>query len=234
MNKVLFFNETEDITTAIISDLTGLGYKVIPARITPLIPFITETADIILLASLHGTANIEEAIRIIDSNTHLARLPIVAIVGEDDLKSLKMIDRIDEVVIYPCSPTEISLRLLLALRKDYQIEADREDEVVRIAGLVIDPVAYEVIVDGFPASLTYKEFELLKYLAKNRGKVCARRTLIEKVWRKHSYEDDMRTVDVHIRRIRAKLGNYSYLITTVKNVGYRFNASVSSVRSVNN
>ncbi|HZD59741.1 MAG TPA: response regulator transcription factor, partial [Anaerolineae bacterium] len=139
----------------------------------------------------------------------------------------KPVTQIDEVIIYPCNPTEMSLRLQLASRKRREVPVE---DIITIDGLVINPISYEVIVDGSPVSLTYKEFELLKFLANHTGRVYARQTLVKKIW-KHDYDSGMRTVDVHIRRLRAKLGKYSHLITTVRNVGYRFSEPAPSMRT---
>ena len=87
----------------------------------------------------------------------------------------------------------------------------------------IDEDAYHVTISGEPLDLTYTEFELLRYLVQHQGKVLTREVLLSKVWG-YDYFGGTRTVDVHIRRLRAKLGQFDHFIGTVRNVGYRFAA----------
>ena len=87
----------------------------------------------------------------------------------------------------------------------------------------IDEDAYHVTISGEPLDLTYTEFELLRYLVQHQGKVLTREVLLSKVWG-YDYFGGTRTVDVHIRRLRAKLGQFDHFIGTVRNVGYRFTA----------
>lgn len=112
-------------------------------------------------------------------------------------------------------PAEISLRLTLLLHIN-------EQSGLLISGPVrIDETAYSAFLAGEPLDLTYTEFELLRYLAQNEGRVLTREILLSQVWG-YDYYGGTRTVDVHIRRLRAKLGQHDYIISTVRNVGYRF------------
>jgi DNA-binding response OmpR family regulator len=88
--------------------------------------------------------------------------------------------------------------------------------------VIIDEASYSAKVNGRPLDLTYKEFELLRFLAQHPGRVFTREQLLSEVWG-YDYFGGTRTVDVHIRRLRAKLGDLEALIGTVRNVGYRFN-----------
>ncbi|NIS71872.1 MAG: DNA-binding response regulator, partial [Proteobacteria bacterium] len=85
-----------------------------------------------------------------------------------------------------------------------------------------DLAAYEVLVRGVPVALTYREYELLKFLATHPNRVFNRNTLLQKVWRYEAFVGT-RTVDIHIRRLRSKLGDVGSGIQTVRNVGYKFN-----------
>ena len=88
--------------------------------------------------------------------------------------------------------------------------------------VVVDDATYTARISGRPLDLTYKEFELLKYLAQHPGRVFSRQQLLQEVWG-YDYFGGTRTVDVHVRRLRAKLGpEHEHLIGTVRNVGYRF------------
>ncbi|QYF75479.1 winged helix-turn-helix domain-containing protein [Cryobacterium sp. PAMC25264] len=100
--------------------------------------------------------------------------------------------------------------------------AQRALPTIRAAGVVIDEASYSAKVHGKPLDLTYKEFELLRFLAAHPSRVFTREQLLSEVWG-YDYFGGTRTVDVHVRRLRAKLGDQESLIGTVRNVGYRFN-----------
>jgi DNA-binding response OmpR family regulator len=93
---------------------------------------------------------------------------------------------------------------------------------IQTSGVVIDEASYSAKVQGRPLDLTFKEFELLRFLATHPSRVFTREQLLSEVWG-YDYFGGTRTVDVHVRRLRAKLGDLESLIGTVRNVGYRFN-----------
>jgi DNA-binding response OmpR family regulator len=117
-------------------------------------------------------------------------------------------------------PAEIDARIRLALTKNNAKESEGK---IQVAGVVIDDAAYSAKVNGKAMDLTFKEFELLKFLAQHPGRVFTRDQLLSEVWG-YDYFGGTRTVDVHIRRLRSKLGDLDSLIGTVRHVGYRFNA----------
>jgi DNA-binding response OmpR family regulator len=119
-------------------------------------------------------------------------------------------------------PAEVEARVRLALgRAQAAAAADRAEEI-RSGDLSIDEATYQARVGGQPLDLTFKEFELLKYLAQHPGRVFSRAQLLQEVWG-YDYFGGTRTVDVHVRRLRAKLGpEREALIGTVRNVGYKF------------
>ena len=98
----------------------------------------------------------------------------------------------------------------------------KDSELIKCDGLVIDLAKCEVTVDGRVVGLTFKEYELLRFLASNRGRVYTREALLDKIWGYDYYGGD-RTVDVHIRRLRSKIEDSKHtFIETVRNIGYRF------------
>ncbi|MCA0323059.1 MAG: response regulator transcription factor [Actinobacteria bacterium] len=128
-----------------------------------------------------------------------------------------------DVLLPQASPAEIDMRLRLAVgtRVSSASDADAPSEV-SAAGVVIDEGSFTARVHDRMLDLTYKEFELLKYLAQHPGRVFTRAQLLQEVWG-YDYFGGTRTVDVHVRRLRAKLGTeHETLIGTVRNVGYRF------------
>lgn len=102
---------------------------------------------------------------------------------------------------------------------------------IQTSGVTIDEASYSAKLHGEPMDLTFKEFELLKFLAQHPGRVFTRDQLLSEVWG-YDYFGGTRTVDVHIRRLRAKLGDLEGLISTVRNVGYRFNLVVEDEASI--
>jgi DNA-binding response OmpR family regulator len=130
----------------------------------------------------------------------------------------------DDVLLCTAAPAEVDARLRLAVaRLQRQTEdADPEAHVIRSGEISVDDVTYTAKLGGRPLDLTFKEFELLKYLAQHPGRVFTREQLLQEVWG-YDYFGGTRTVDVHVRRLRAKLGaEHEQLIGTVRNVGYRF------------
>ncbi|MEI2779054.1 MAG: response regulator transcription factor [Tetrasphaera sp.] len=148
-------------------------------------------------------------------------IPVIAVLTEGGLAGLTADWGVDEVMLDTAGPAEVEARLRLAQSR--MEVADPQDEAPITAGEVtIDEVSYSAKVGGRPLDLTYKEFELLKYLAQHPGRVFTRAQLLQEVWG-YDYFGGTRTVDVHVRRLRAKLGgDHETLIGTVRNVGYRF------------
>ena len=128
-----------------------------------------------------------------------------------------------DFVMADATPAELSARLRL-LRARVIAPAPVGDDQIEVGDLIIDVTAYTARIRGTILDLTYKEFELLKYLALNQGRVLTREVLLHEVWGE-DYIGGSRTVDVHVRRLRAKLGpEHDHLIGTVRNVGYRLDA----------
>jgi len=144
--------------------------------------------------------------------------PIIVVVHpEDDNLEEGMLEPAEDFVSVNASERELLLRIARVLKKK-----GLEDETsIRIRDLVIYPHSYEVLLDGEPIVLTLKEYELLKFLASHPGRVFTRDALLDAVWG-DDYFGGARTVDVHIRRLRAKLevGGRKF-IETVRGVGYR-------------
>jgi DNA-binding response OmpR family regulator len=143
--------------------------------------------------------------------------PIVAVLRPEDLERFPWQRVADEVVLTSASATEIALRLaMLAERSGGLGEA-----VLRLGPLGIDTETYRVTLGGRRLDLTYKEFELLRFLVAHPGRVHTRAALLHEVWG-YDFYGGTRTVDVHVRRLRAKLGvEHEDLIETVRGVGYR-------------
>lgn len=148
--------------------------------------------------------------------------PLVLIATEGGLAAIQWDWGIDEILLDTASPAEVEVRLRLAVTKMTPHPDRDEVEEIRSGELLVDEASYTARLKGRTLDLTFKEFELLKFLAQHPGRVFTRAVLLQEVWG-YDYFGGTRTVDVHVRRLRAKLGpEHDALIGTVRNVGYRF------------
>jgi DNA-binding response OmpR family regulator len=150
-------------------------------------------------------------------------VPLMVVVTEGGLAALTADWGVDDVLLDTAGPAEVEARLRLAHGRlaAASVSDDVPDEI-RSGDLVVDEATYTARVSGRALDLTYKEFELLKFIAQHPGRVFTRAQLLQEVWG-YDYFGGTRTVDVHVRRLRAKLGaEHEALIGTVRNVGYRF------------
>jgi DNA-binding response OmpR family regulator len=146
-----------------------------------------------------------------------SKIPIIVLVSPDNLNQPDDYLGADDLVIWPCQNRELVFRAKRLLQKNTQL-----DETLNFKDLVINLANCEVRVNGKVVELTFKEYELLKFLANEPGRVFTRETLLNKVWG-YDYFGGDRTVDVHIRRLRSKIEESGQtFIETVRNIGYRF------------
>jgi DNA-binding response OmpR family regulator len=147
--------------------------------------------------------------------------PMLLVVTEGGLPTINAEWGAADIILDTAGPGEIDARIRLAVGR---AQANKNEGQIHASGVVIDEASYSAKVNGHPLDLTYKEFELLRFLAQHPGRVFTRDQLLSEVWG-YDYFGGTRTVDVHIRRLRAKLGDLESLIGTVRNVGYRFSPS---------
>ncbi|MFF5211678.1 winged-helix domain-containing protein [Streptosporangium sp. NPDC000396] len=148
--------------------------------------------------------------------------PLLVIVTEGGLAAMTAEWGADDVILDSAGPAEVEARLRMAVGRLNMSAAEEAPDEIRSGDLSIDEATYTARLRGRALDLTFKEFELLKYLAQHPGRVFTRAQLLQEVWG-YDYFGGTRTVDVHVRRLRAKLGaEYESLIGTVRNVGYRF------------
>ncbi len=147
------------------------------------------------------------------------RLPIIALVAGETLDGIDGHLDVDDFITNPYNVRELVLRAKRLLQGTKSMDSG---ELIKCNGLAIDLTRCEVTVGGKIVELTFKEYELLKFLAGNKGRVYTRETLLNKVWDYDYYGGD-RTIDVHIRRLRSKIEDPKHsFIETVRNIGYRF------------
>jgi DNA-binding response OmpR family regulator len=151
-----------------------------------------------------------------------ARVPVLVIVSDGGWAATSADWGADDFLLHTAGPAEIEARLRLAIGRSAQAAVSESGGEIRSGGLVVNEATYSARMNGRPLDLTFKEFELLKFLAQHPGRVFTRAQLLQEVWG-YDYFGGTRTVDVHVRRLRAKLGaDNEELIGTVRNVGYRF------------
>ncbi|MDA2997256.1 MAG: response regulator transcription factor, partial [Actinomycetota bacterium] len=150
--------------------------------------------------------------------------PIITIATEGALSAMNADWGFDDVILDTAGPAEIEARVRIAVGR---IEAnnfanDPSSREIRTGEVVIDENSYTAKIKGRSLDLTFKEFELIKFLAQHPGRVFTRAQLLQEIWG-YDYFGGTRTVDVHIRRLRSKLGpEHEAIVGTVRNVGYRF------------
>ena len=143
---------------------------------------------------------------------------LMVLANERDLGILEAVPQLDDFVTKPLNDIEVRLRISRLLSP---LNGVVTAELLQRGGLEIDIDRYKVTLDGVILDLTYKEYELLRFLASKPGKAFSREALLDQVWG-YDYFGGARTVDVHVRRIRAKIEQRQSFIETVRNVGYRF------------
>ena len=149
------------------------------------------------------------------------RIPVILVTAKaTEIDKVKGLDAgADDYIAKPFGVMEMIARVKALLRRS----AGAEEDVMTCGGVTLDSVKRMVTADGVPVDLTYKEFELLRLLMKNHGIVISRDVIMERVW-DSSFEGESRTIDVHVRSLRQKLGTCGALIKTVRNVAYMADA----------
>ena len=178
--------------------------------------------DLVLLetASLPEEAALGELVRRIKE---VRGLPVIALIDGNNI-DLNTSLQVDDFLVSPFDVREAVLRIRRLLGGSVAVKRDDagSDELIVSGDLVIDIARCEVAIDGKAIALTFKEYELLKLLAANRGRVYTREALLNKIWG-YDYYGGARTVDTHIRRLRSKTEDINNtFIETVRNIGYRF------------
>jgi DNA-binding response OmpR family regulator len=222
MAKVLLLTNTLGASAEVLPALGLLQHqvKILPAEASVLVD--APEADILLIDARRDLPNVKSFAKLLDSTG--VSCPIMAITTEGGLTAFNADWGIDDVILDTAGPAEVDARIRIALGK-HAIElvaSDPHAGEIRSGEVTIDESTYTARLKGNVLDLTFKEFELLKYLAQHPGRVFTRAQLLQEIWG-YDYFGGTRTVDVHIRRLRSKLGpEFEAIIGTVRNVGYRF------------
>lgn len=175
------------------------------------------SADVIFVDARTDLVGAKSLCKIL--NTTGLDAPLVLVVTEGGLTAVSTDWGVDDVILVTAGPAEVDARVRLAMGRQ---ASEQVSTRIQTSGITIDESSYSAKVHGKPLDLTYKEFQLLHFFATHPSRVFTREQLLSEVWG-YDYFGGTRTVDVHVRRLRAKLGDLEQLIGTVRNVGYRFN-----------
>jgi DNA-binding response OmpR family regulator len=222
MSTLLLLSNSLQPSAEVLPGLALLPHhvKILPAEGSALLD--APEVDLVLVDGRQELAHARDLCRLI--RTTGSEVPVLLVVTEGGLAVVSHDWGMDDVVLHTCGPAELEARVKLAVGRLMAAReaADPEAHVIRTGEVVVDDVTYTAKIGKRTLDLTFKEFELLKYLAQHPGRVFSRQQLLQEVWG-YDYFGGTRTVDVHVRRLRAKLGpDKETLIGTVRNVGYRF------------
>ena len=197
----------KDLECSLVSDTNGVSEAIIERQ-----------PDVILLEITRRWPN-DEMRGLVRRVWRERSISLIVLVAEDALDNLQDGLDYDDFLISPYHSAEALIRIDRLLQKRRKVASD---EIIEYNDLQLDLGSCEVMVDNRVIELTFKEYELLKLLARNRGRVFTREELLDKIWG-YDYFGGDRTVDVHIRRLRSKIedANHTY-VETVRNIGYRF------------
>jgi len=222
-SRVLIVEDEPDIRELVVHHLKREGYQVSVAASgeEALRQVQASPPDLVLLDLMMPAMNGLEVCRRLRQDPATASLPIVMLTAKGD-----EVDRVlglelgaDDYVVKPFSPKELLARVRAVLRRSLPAPGASP---TTLGALTIDPGTHTVSVAGEVLALTPKEFDLLRALVEARGRVLSREFLLDRVWRySRASEIESRTVDVHVRRLRVKLGPEGRRVLTVKSVGYR-------------
>ena len=227
MAKLLMLTNSLGASADVLPALGLLQHdvRILPAEVSVLID--APIADCIFVDARRDLPHTKAFTKLI--TTTGVSTPIVVITTEGGLSAINSDWQIADVMLDTAGPAEVDARIRIVIGKDAitQLAKNPSLKEIRSGEVVIDEDSYTAKIKGRTLDLTFKEFELLKYLAQHPGRVFSRSQLLQEIWG-YDYFGGTRTVDVHIRRLRSKLGpEFESVIDTVRNVGYRFSQNGS-------
>ena len=220
MARILLLTNTMGASAEVLPGLALLQHqvKILPAEVSVLVD--VPEVDCLLVDARRDLPNAKSFTKLISTTGVSA--PIIVITTEGGLSAINSDWQIADVMLDTAGPAEVDARIRIVIGKDAltQLAKNPSLKEIRSGEVLIDEDSYTAKIKGRTLDLTFKEFELLRHLNDNPGRVFTREQLLSEVWG-YDYFGGTRTVDVHIRRLRAKLGEMESLIGTVRNVGYR-------------
>jgi DNA-binding response OmpR family regulator len=218
VNQVLLIDASEELQP-LAQALTDAGFGIAHATLDRALAPGAD-APRVMVFSMIGRPDTQAIRNVLRSRELLPETATFAVLRSDQLATLDQSLAFDDFLVHPSMPEEAVARVRRAIWRTSGVESDN---TLRAGELLMDLANYKVFIGGRPIDLTYKEYELLRFLATNRDKVFTREALLNRVWG-YDFYGGARTVDVHIRRLRSKIedGQHHTFIETVRNVGYRF------------
>lgn len=223
MEKIFVIEDDESIRELLKVALEGFGYKinVYESAMPALMDMKENKPDLAIFDLMLPGMDGLEAIRLIRQDSQLKNLPVICLTAKD-----KEMDKVmgldvgaDDYITKPFGVLELAARIRSLLRR---MGKEEQDDTIQIKSLSINPKTREVMNEGVVVELTFKEYELLLYLIENGTRVVSRDELLNKIWG-YEYDGETRTLDIHIRTLRQKLGDIgTNCIKTIRSVGYRF------------
>jgi two-component system alkaline phosphatase synthesis response regulator PhoP len=220
LSKVFIISNESEPIRKLRTDLTqrGLDCLIVPHDDGLVEKILGQSPEAILLDADEAKSG-SEAWELAQRMRQEMNIPLLALMSREKLNGLDSSTGIDDFVVKPWEATEVTTRIKRILRQRGVME---NEDIIKCGDLVIDSAKCEVSLAGKPIILTFKEYQLLKFLANSKGKVFTRDVLLDKVWGWDYFGGD-RTVDVHIRRLRSKIEDKDHsFIETVRNIGYKF------------
>jgi DNA-binding response OmpR family regulator len=208
---------TSAVDTEVLPALGLLSHRARQIPASPASLISAPTCDLIFVDARQDLVSAKSLCKIL--NTTGINVPLMLVLTEGGLTAVSPDWGVDDVLLETAGPAEVDARIRLVIGRAVH---DKSTSKIQASGVVIDEASYSAKVHGRPLDLTFKEFELLRFFATHPSRVFTREQLLSEVWG-YDYFGGTRTVDVHVRRLRAKLGDLESLIGTVRNVGYRFN-----------
>ena len=222
MSRVLLLTNTSGASAEVLPALALLQHQVRIMAAEASILIDAPDMDVVLVDARRELPAAKSLTTLLTS-TGLG-CPVIAIATEGALSAVSAEWGIDDVILDTAGPAEVDARIRIAIGRYLALitSTDPSTGEIRTGDVLIDENSYTARIKGRALDLTFKEFELLKYLAQHPGRVFSRAQLLQEIWG-YDYFGGTRTVDVHIRRLRSKLGpEFESIIGTVRNVGYRF------------
>ena len=229
MAKILMLTNSTGASADVLPALGLLQHdvRILPAEASVLVD--APTTDCIIIDARRELPTVKSFTKLI--TTTGVSTPLIIVTTEGGLSAINADWGITDVILDTAGPAEVDARIRIVIGKDAitQLAKNPSLKEIRSGEVVIDEDSYTAKIKGRTLDLTFKEFELLKYLAQHPGRVFSRSQLLQEIWG-YDYFGGTRTVDVHIRRLRSKLGpEFESVIDTVRNVGYRFSTNSSQV-----
>jgi DNA-binding response OmpR family regulator len=223
MNRILLVEASEDLQP-LACELQAAGYGVFTCLASDVAAHLggDKHPDAVVINLTHQPSD-ALARELLAGGPLADQTAAIALLTPEQVETFDSTLAVDDFLVWPASTAELLVRLRRVLCRRTGVDSDN---AVRCGDLVMDFNSYRVFVGGRPVDLTYKEYELLRFLATHPDKVFTREALLNRVWG-YDFFGGARTVDVHIRRLRSKLEDAGHtFIETVRNVGYRFRPSL--------